>query len=286
MKHSILLFFFGFLFLVGVNLLWAGGAWAQAEPEAAVNQSSSASPQQIKVFAGLFDYAYSEPGVMSIEGTLFNMGVEYRRLATATNGNLWWGLNGALAVGQPTYDGAVVNLATNVRTPVKEKSTDLILDTEALLGLTFWPDNIVGFELSVGLGAWYLYNKIGGGGSYTRQTTYWTLPVGGKIILFNRRSVRAILSGQYNLLLRGRVQSRLSEASSSLQDSDNTQSEGYGTKLSAKLEWARPKGAIYFELHARTWDLERSDGAPQGNLVFYEPKNDTRTLGANVGWVF
>jgi len=230
---------------------------------------------------GLLDYTYQEPGLMRISGVLYSLGASYRQ--SLGSSPFWADVRGVFAFGQPTYDGAIVNLNTGVTTPVRERSHDFLSDGQTQVGVSMFEGHRVQWDVHSGLGYWFLLNKVAGVGSYTRQTQYYYWPLGTRVSVHTGPAWTWSVGLQLNVFLKGQVKSKLSEANRSLSDSEVTQRRGRGAQLHLIGEWQLEQARLFVETYYRRWDIERSTIDPQ---TFYEPANRTRMLGFNVGGRF
>jgi hypothetical protein len=226
---------------------------------------------------------------MSISGQMTEMDFAYRRGIFSSKVPMWYSGDFTIAFGDQTYDGGYKNLDTGKTTAASAGSTDLFFNLQGWFGASFFNSYRQSLEPYSGLGVWQLNNKIHGSGSYTRETTYFYLPLGLQYhISFNKFTL--VTGAQYNHLLSGTVKSRLSQASSDLPDIENTQSNGKGYKLRILGEWELSKWTFFAESYLHTWTLAESNKAVvkvRGKTgSFYEPSNETRMIGFNLGGRF
>jgi hypothetical protein len=237
---------------------------------------------------GVIKYDYSEPGVMSINGYLLDLDGSYRYDFNSSHFLDWFLFDLDFAFGSPTYDGANVSVTTGIVTPVQEKSRDVMLNLQPKLGFLLTESGGMKLDLVFGLGYWHLTNKIQGGGAYLREITYIYFPMAleGKFQLSNDYSLN--VATQYNMLLRGKVESQLSDLGLGWPDAENDLSSGSGYKFLARGTLLSSTYQPFLELYFQKWDIEQSEVIfiPAAGRVFWEPKNNTQMIGLNYGFSF
>lgn len=265
-------------------------ALAQTTVDTIESVSHLRNEQKYLIRLGSINYQYQEPGLIKLQGRLNEIDFSYRRIVGYTRVPLWVAGELGYAFGGTTYDGAIVNLQTGVKTPSTESSRESILTLQGQFGVSVVDSSIQSLDTYAGLGIWSLTNKIDGRASYTRNINYIYLPVGTQYNLKLGPSFTFVTGVQFNLLLIGTVKSSLSDINSSNSDINNTQSSGRGYKLKVGGEWNMPSWTAFLETYYQTWNIEDSDktSVVSGTkiLQFYEPKNETTMLGLTVGGRF
>lgn len=234
---------------------------------------------------------YDEPGVMQEEGLLYGIAAAVEQDIDT----LWsWRLEASWVYGDIEYDGATVNLVTGEEVPAKVDTPNTILNARLLAarrmeyeGRSFRPYAGVGYRL--------LIDDLPGDAGYTREQTYWYLPLGIEAGTWSPTQWRTGLRVEFDWLIRG-----MNDSSTDLGfvDADVTQDTGYGFQLS--LSFVRvfsggisPGRPIWLTLEPfiQYWDIDRSDsdtdeiavpvdgGVLIGEVTYIEPDNTTEIYG-------
>jgi hypothetical protein len=242
---------------------------APAMGHAASNTLASQTGSDIGL--SLSSYQYQEPGIMSLKGS--KLGLDLRTTRVLQNEQF---IRGDLryAFGSVDYTG----------TGSLSGLPDWYIEARGLVGKD-WTINDAVLSPYIGLGYRYLSNDARGISStgasgYRRVSNYIYLPIGViHRITFNVQA-RLLTELEYDYLISGTQISRLSDAGLGYGDITNTQSSGYGLKLS--LMYEKDNWAIGPYLHQ--WNIDQSDnalvyqnGVPVG--IGWEPKNDTVEFG-------
>lgn len=162
---------------------------------------------------------------------------------------------------------------------------DIYIEARALVG----KDQVINDAVLspyIGLGYRYLFNDgrgitNTGYGGYRRESNYIYLPLGiiHRRWLNDQASLESTL--EYDQLLAGTQVSSLSDTGLGYSDATNSQSNGYGLKLSVKYQkanWAIGPYLYYWDIGQSDIVPEIQNGVPTGyGLV--EPKNNTVEFG-------
>lgn len=226
-----------------------GGAYERIRYSEGVMDEQGWLPGAYAGARWIFDYPY----VISARVDYFNGNLKY-------NGSTWDNGSGSTPV---------LNLTTK----------DWIRTTEVLGEV-----RAGAFTFLIGLGQRVWSNDLVI--SYTRETTYWYLPVGFTFLDVN--------SGLYfkaveNYFLIGSNTSRLSEISHNPPYSDVTMKQRSGSGFTLELGWQgrnNPQYNVEAAVYYREWHVNASDTEVTGNQIVFEPKNKTDILGFNLGLVF
>lgn len=170
--------------------------------------------------------------------------------------------------------------------------SDFVFEGRAVLGFVIpVGDSAITQALPyAGYGYRMLYDDLGGHRSttgaagYDRISQYHYIPVGVELTLAGPGGWTFKPAAEYDYLVRGYQESRLSEAVAGLSDLNNTQESGYGLRASfmAATVWnGRP---VEFGPFVRYWNIDDSDVQPvsfRGVTVGggYEPANETVEAG-------
>jgi hypothetical protein len=223
-------------------------------------------------------YQYQEPGVMSSSGP--KVGLDLLAIKATPKEQF---IRGDLrfAVGTVDYNGS----GTAYGEP------DWYIETRFLAGKDWAIKNAV-LSPYAGLGYRYLFNDARGitstgYGGYRRESNYLYLPIGITHRTLIKAQARLVSTLEYDYLLAGKQISSLSDVGLGYSDVTNTQSSGYGLKLSVIYE----KDKWGFGPYAHYWNIGQSDtvylyqnGTVHG--VAWEPKNNTVELGLKAGQQF
>lgn len=238
---------------------------SRAEPNALATQTGA------DIGLSLSSYQYKEPGIMSATGTKFGLDLRTTKVVQSQQfirGDLRY------AFGTVDYNGS----------GSLSGLPDWYIEARGLVGKD-WAITDAVLSPYIGLGYRYLSNDARGISStgaagYRRESNYIYLPIGviHRIMLDDR--ARLVTELEYDYLISGTQVSRLSDAGLGFSDVTNTQSSGYGLRLS--LMYEKDNWAIGPYLHQ--WNIDQSDnalvyqnGVPVG--IGWEPKNDTVEFG-------
>jgi len=225
-------------------------------------------------------YQYQEPGLMSLKGS--KMGLELRSTKLLPDHRV--------IQADLRYAFGTVNYNSN-GTGSASGNPDWYIEGRFLVGKDWALDAAVVLPY-IGIGYRYLFNdgrgiSSTGASGYRRESNYFYLPVG--IIhrsLLNDQS-RLVGTLEYDHLLAGKQISSLSDAGLGYGDVTNTQSNGYGLKLSATYEkdnWAIGPYVHYWDIGESDVALVFQNGFPVGMGV--EPKNNTIEFGLKASQQF
>ena len=246
-------------------------------------------------------YKYKEPGTMSLRARPKQgvSAVYTRRSVLSGDVNeddpSFFSIDFRYMTGDVDYDGARQN-----GTPLQvDNLRDYYFETGLRLGSVYslsqqwelWP--------YMGVGWRRLRNHLeeSGMGGYMRQSTYWYLPLGFST-RYHQSGWNLVLNGEFDWLLSGTQYSGPVESGDplvgKLSGNDNKQNDGYGVRVSFKVQRDMGKVGLFVEPFWRYWHIQNSNiGAKE--LVnypglyldgFYEPKNYTSEYGVKVGLAF
>jgi len=231
----------------------------------------------------LFQATYKEPGVMKQDGVMLGIFGSY-----TYHHNLIFKLEGSYSAASMHYTGA--DWAGNPLTD--NKVHDFMWEFRGLIGNERVLHKVTTYT---GIGYRYLNDNSSTAGSYERESNYYYLPLGVEInnILNtgNKKDwiVEAIL--EYDFFMGGKQISHLSDADPGLNDISNIQDNGYGYRISLKLQKKTEHADFVIEPFLRYWNIRESEIAELNYYgAFYsygvEPKNNTTELGVMFGWKF
>lgn len=217
-------------------------------------------------YEGMYMY-YDEPDVMHESGILNGGFGSWTGYFTDYNIMLnaeFEGLAGSLRYNGKYSDGTSLECNTD----------DYFLSGHATLGMGFEFDRI-GVTPYIGIGARYWNDDIKTTGGYERQIKQLYLPIGVNLVtrLDDGWSIGGTLEG--NLLLSGKVESKLSDIGPNYEDVKNTQefASGGGGRISAFLEYDFNDYALGMEPYFRYWHIKESESDTVNSGTYVEPKN-------------
>lgn len=220
-------------------------------------------------------YKYEEPGLMSLEG--YRGGVSGAFTIT-TRSRVFLRLDLRVSHGILDYEGS----GTLKDVP------DWLVEARALYGRDLALGSRMTLSPYVGLGFRYLRNDLRGTTStgtagYVRASRYAYLPLGATLRLGIGERWALAPTLEYDVFLRGRQHSYLSDADPSLSNASNTQTRGRGYRASLMLEtddWS-------FGPWVQYWHIRDSRSVPVSPLLIgMEPENKTREAGLELRWRF
>ncbi len=243
----------------------------------------------------LENYRYAEPGLITHSGFLVGLrGVaswahsDLNSDLSSTSGTFLSRFSssilGDLATGTLNYDGALCDVNTNVCTPYKAKTYDI------LLRLTYRFEYLISekMQIFIGPGFRYILDQGQGSGFYTRMGTYLFLPAG-----FTYYFKDYNFEFEYDFFLQGKMNSKLSEVNSTYGDITHSQPQGRAYKVTVSRFFenlgVRPLNfSIYYEkreVESSGLEQLRVNQQPSG-IFFREPKNFTEVLGVRASFLY
>jgi len=228
----------------------------------------------------LSTYKYQEPGLMSSKGAKLGLDVHGTEVLPT---QYFISSDLLFSYGSVDYSSPISGTASG--------EPDWYIEARVLVGKD-WPLKNSVFSPYTGLGYRYLFNDARGISStgstgYRRESNYIYLPVGVVHRTTLNKLSKLVSTLEYDHLLEGKQASRLSDTGF-LNDVSNTQSSGFGLKLSVIYEndnWAIGPFAHYWNISkSNTMPVYFSDGTLAGTGV--EPKNNTVEFGLRVSQHF
>ena len=226
----------------------------------------------------LTNYKYSEPGVMAIKARKigFDYSITHAIGSEWPNRNNGWFVRADLRYATGKGDYSSNSSGTQNDLP------DWYYEVRGLLGKDF---DFGGYSLSpyAGLGYRYLFNDLRGTTSvgsqgYRRESRYTTLPIGvtHKINLANQKQLLTTL--EYDFLVSGQADAKLSDSSLGRADLSFKQSSGYGLRFSTLVRfdtWSVGPSLVL-------WRIKDSETVSS----FREPRNNTLEFGVKASYHF
>lgn len=252
-----------------------------ADGEDFARLSDASKVQRFAIKLSTVDYHYEEPGLMRIHGRMYGVEGGWRNTFHLGNWTMPYGLNANLLLGKNIYDGGVV-YKSGLVTPESAPSHDLISDYEGFLGAALIDSEYHELDFRAGPGLWFLFNRIDGTGSYTRQIVYLYLPVSLRYAV-RISPCTVTLGAQYDTFLYGYVHSALSELGGNYDDVDNNQTSGSGYRFTAGFEYAFANWSLLVDGFYKAWNIANSDSQYSAGAHWREPHNTTRMIGINAG---
>lgn len=251
-----------------------------ATPAALAQNNTLATRSANDVGVSLTGYKYTEPGLMTLKAQ--KVGFEYA--GTYAIGSEWpnrsegWFVRGELryATGKADYSSGASGSIDN--------RTDWYYEVRGLLGKDFDMGNYV-LAPYAGLGFRHLYNDLRGltttgARGYRRESDYTTLPIGviHKMNLSNNTQLHTTL--EYAHLLRGKQDSKLTDANVLTPDVGLRQRQGYGLRLGTMMRFDTWSAGPMLTL----WRIKQSDTG--GTPPVVEPKNNSYEFGIKAAYHF
>jgi hypothetical protein len=144
-----------------------------------------------------------------------------------------------------------------------------------------------------GLASRYLTDESGGEETengflgYDREVRYRYVPLGVAAAFPLRRRAMLTVSGQYNWLVGGNVESHFSEIDPEFPDVSVDLNDGSGYELSAMLAVPIGRHRLSFGPFVRSWKIDQSETfVLDEELELFEPDNRTREVGVRVTFAF
>lgn len=244
--------------------------------------------------AGIQNYAYHEPNVMSIKGTMQTINAMFGLKLTSfitSDIEIYY----AMDIGKNTYDGALVRTFSDGREetiPFKSHSNDYYYGGTYRLGFTpLGNDSQNNLLVYLGISYRYLDNLIRGQGGYRREQTYIYTPLGMRAQVKLKKFVGIRGALEFRPLLLGYNKSHFSMIG---RDNDLTfkQRSGLGAEANIGVDFLLPKdSSIFIETFIDYWNIAestRTDSYIAGRYAgtFIEPKNTTLAYGIRIGYLF
>ncbi|NDV28040.1 hypothetical protein [Desulfovibrio sp. JC010] len=217
-------------------------------------------------YEGMYMY-YDEPNVMHEKGILNGGFAAWTGYFSQYNIMLSAELEGL--AGSLRYHGKYSD-----GTPLECNTNDYFVSGRATMGMGFEYDRI-GVTPYLGIAARYWNDDIKATGGYERQIKQLYLPIGINLVarLDDGWSIGGTLEG--DLLLGGKVKSKLSDAGPNYEDVNNKQEfgSGGGGRISAFLEYDFDDYALGMEPYFRYWQFDDSEKDTVSTGTYIEPKN-------------
>lgn len=268
------------------SLFLLAGACALASYSPA--QAQTQTRPGFEVGAQLFDYNYRErldgSTIVRDDGKFIGLTASY----VETIGSGWF-----LRAATDTGSGSVDYSSDDGRI---DDVSQYLAQVEFHLGRDFLVGDVTAITPFTGIGGRALNDNSGGeetesgARGYDREIGYAYIPVGlAATFPFGSRWSLA-LSGQYNHIVRGTAESKLSRLDPEAPDVSLDLDGGYGIETSAMFSAPIGRKALRFGPFVRHWNLQRSksqvfreDGFEIG---FFEPANRTTELGLRLAFAF
>ena len=247
----------------------------------------------------VYHFEYEEPGLMEEKGLFYGLRFGYTGRgwvtpspeASPADGGTMFRAEGRLAFGQVDYDGSVIDLETNDRTPYSmDDIDDWVFEGRLLLGAD-WLHRSALNTLYLGIGYRYLnddtsFDPVG----YERESNYLYLPVGYQFDGSNETGWSLGFGAEFDVFISGNQKSHLSDADPTYPDVDNRQDSGYGYRASIKLQHKSKNGIFVLEPFIRYWDIDDSEieyfEVSGTTYEVVEPANETTEYGLSILWMF
>jgi hypothetical protein len=219
---------------------------------------------------------YREPELMRESGIMYGVVASYQGLGRSLMGKI----DATLSFGEVDYVGSYQDGTPLTIADIK----DTMFEIRAVTGPTAFVDSTSSYIPYIGLGYRYLYDGADvAPGGYQRESNYLYVPLGVEGVPLSRGAWRFGFTVEYDLFLRGKQCSYLSDVDPGYNDVENEQSSGYGYRASLRFVRSGARDLI-IEPFYKYWKIDESDtklltfyGVPDA-LVF-EPENTSEELG-------
>jgi len=228
---------------------------------------------------------YSEPLVMEQTGTMQGLWLSYRHgapLRSSVLRALLTNLEASYRRGDVHYDGQLTDGTAYEIDDIPSH----VLEARITLGVLRQATPGMGLAPYIGFG--YRYRRDDSGhdpAGYERETRYYYLPIGMQLTHGVARGWWLVSVAEYDLFLRGRQSTHLSDVDPRFADFENRQSGGSGARGGLTL-W-KNAGGVAFLLgpFVRYWQVDESGVATPGGAYarVAEPQNRSVEIGARVG---
>ena len=244
---------------------------APSEGSAAEHTSSG-----FEVGLQLSHITYKEPGLMRESGFMYGAIASYQRLGHAVMGKV----DGTLSYGEVEYVGSLSD-----GTPLTIRNIkDTMFEVRGVIGPTDFVYKSSYYLPYIGLGYRYLYDGADvGPGGYQREANYLYIPLGFEGAPFTRGAWSFGFTVEYDIFLRGKQCSYLSDVDRGFNNVENEQNSGYGYRASLRFGRSRARDII-IEPFYKYWKIDESSvstlthyGTPIAYLV--EPDNHSKEIG-------
>lgn len=228
--------------------------------------------KSFQIGATLKSYTYSEPSIdVEHKGLLYGIWGEWLWGSPLGNGRT----TGDLVFGTIDYSGSYTDGVGN-EFPLNSTTQDII--GKVTSRFEFGPNP--GLIFFAGFGGRYLYDMGNGPEFYQRKGLWFFIPVGGYISA-DTSSGKLFLDLQYDYIVYGKFESRLSDVLAGYPTIEHTQS-GYGLTLTGGLQNEDYSFAAFYEL----WKLNESNAVEFQSFTFTEPENTGTVFGLKLGYKF
>ena len=237
----------------------------------------------LEVGAQAAHYHYEEPNVAKLIG----LRVGGVGAFTFTQGDAFFKADGRISLGDLKYQG----------TGTQNSVPDFIFEVRFVAGADLQTEGGVVFSPYAGLGYRYLYNDLRGYtqgpvtprnpsgiyAGYRRYSNYLYAPVGLTLRTGLNNGWVLAPTFEYDLFIRGKQISMLSDIGPGVPDFTNDQKRGMGYRLALMAE----KGQFVIGPWLHYWNIKDSEAVPIGSGFFLvEPENWTREIGVEVRYRF
>lgn len=227
---------------------------------------------------------YKEPSVMREEGSMYGVSGSYTYFGWFSplpreNNKSMLKIEGKYSSGRVDYKNS--GTIDNIR--------DYMIEVRGLIGSVFYRRKTAVIPY-LGFGYRYLNDDSGGKISstgaygYERESNYYYMPIGANFITDLNQGWFFETTLEYDIFIKGKQISHLSDVTPAYNDLRNRQKNGYGLRGSLRLR--KEFGIVDFVLEPfiRYWNIKKSEDAYitySGVIIGYgyEPKNNSREYG-------
>lgn len=239
------------------------------------------------------NYEYKEPGVMKLYGTMVGLYFQY-----VVDGGVDKPVGGQFRTrfnymygSDLTYDGGYISNGRHY--PLERDDETVWYFDWVLAGGPRFGKGVFSVAPYVGFGIRYHVDENEGPvvsdyghrvGEYERRQLYLYSPLGADWKFSLPQGWKVIVNTELDYLWYGYHESDMSDfGEGTLQF---VQDEGYGLRLSAKVEKKWGGAGFFVEPYYKYWNIDDSDTDCSWRACYYEPKNNTREVGLRFGAKF
>ncbi len=213
-------------------------------------------------------------------------GVVFSAKNMAPDSDLAWDVKVRYLTGSTTYDGGYSS-----GEKVKSKSKNTIREIKGHMGPVF--GNSTGYVRPfIGLSSRVLKNPPDLPGSYEREATYLTAPLGVNFEVAQGAKSQVGLDIHYNYLLAAQTTSDLGDVAPGAPELTFRQKKGYGVGVDLNYQYKLSSFAIGISSYFKRWSFDDSEmdsfsyydtsDSTYKTAYFLEPQNTTTMYGLNV----
>jgi len=267
------------------------GAYSQPAQETRFIRSDLVGNTASELGTEVSHITYKEPGVMQQTGVMHGFNASYSYYGWLPplpewNDKSMLRLEARYSYGKVDYknSGTVDNIK------------DYMIEGRGLIGYVFQKPANFSIIPYLGFGYRYLNDDMGGKESstgasgYERESNYVYIPIGAELNTSLNSGWFLGTTLEFDIFVKGKQISRLSDVDPECPDISNRQRNGYGLRGSLKIQRKLENIFFVFEPFIRYWNIKRSEDTyfVYNNSLWYgvEPRNNSLEYGLKLGLKF